>query len=87
MTKKDYEKVAAVIGGTKFSEPEDKIRLVENLGVVLARDNPHFKKKTFEEACGVFWCGICEDRREGSEFFTTDQEESKAHYLIHLNES
>lgn len=82
MTKKDYEIVGAVIATTGLS-PTEKIRLVDQFCDAFIKGNPHFKRDLFEKASGVFSCSIC--KKNGGSFRTTDLSDSKAHFLIHLN--
>jgi hypothetical protein len=59
MTKKDYEKIASVIGGvaakydeTSASPITDVLdRIVEDLCAIFASDNPRFDRDKFIAAC------------------------------------
>ncbi len=63
MTKKDYELIAGVMreeverwqGGGKVSASpvEVLMMLSHSLAAKLKQQNPKFKSKTFEEACGL----------------------------------
>lgn len=87
MTKKDYEILAATLTqiSAEVEQPAVYIRIVDKFCETLARDNPHFKRETFQTASGIYSCKICKER--GGEFRTTSLPDSQSHFLTHLNQS
>jgi len=78
MTKKTYVAVAANL--VNMPNTKEKREIVNNFVDTFAADNPHFKRIEFLRACGYFPCQIGECKTVSSNI-----EESKAHLLVHLN--
>ena len=58
MTKKDYKAIAAIICNNRDNEPDDDTnwfyiadRIIDDLAVYLAQDNPQFDCNRWTKAC------------------------------------